>query len=101
MQHGYRGATELANTTEYVFGWDATSDIIEKWMYDDLVEKFVLDEKVREWMMDVNPHALKSILDRLYEAIERGMWDADEDMIEKLKDIYLELEDRLEEVTDR
>ena len=101
MQHGYRGATELANTTEYVFGWDATSDIIEKWMYDDLTEKFVLDEKVREWMMEVNPHALKSILDRLYEAIDRGMWDADDDMKDKLKDIYLELEDRLEEVTDR
>ena len=101
MQHGYRGATEMSHMTEYVFGWDATSDIIDKWMYDGLAEKYVLDEKVREWMLDVNPHALKSILDRLHEAISRGMWDADDDMKDKLKDIYLELEDRLEEITDR
>ena len=101
MQHGYRGATEMANMTEYVFGWDATSDVIDKWMYDDLAEKYLFDEKVKEWMMDVNPHALKSILDRLYEAIDRGMWEADDEMKERLKDLYIELEDRLEEITDR
>ena len=101
MRHGYRGATEMANMTEYVFGWDATSDIIEKWMYDGIAEKYLLDEKVKEWMLDVNPHAMKDILDRLYEAIDRGMWDADDDMKQKLKDLYFEMEDRIEEVTDR
>ncbi|MBQ6548204.1 MAG: cobaltochelatase subunit CobN, partial [Candidatus Methanomethylophilaceae archaeon] len=101
MQHGYRGAAEMANLTEYVFGWDATSDIIEKWMYDGIAEKYLLDEKVKEWMLDVNPPAMKDILDRLYEAIDRGMWDADDDMKQKLKDLYFEMEDRIEEVTDR
>jgi cobaltochelatase CobN len=101
MQHGYRGAAEMANMTEYVFGWDATSDIIEKWMYDGIAEKYLLDEKVKEWMLDVNPHAMKDILDRLYEAIDRGMWDADDDMKQKLRDLYFEMEDRIEEVTDR
>ena len=101
MQHGYRGATEMSNMTEYVFGWDATSDIIDKWMYDGIAEKYLLDEKVREWMMDVNPYAMKDILDRLHEAISRGMWDADDEMKEKLKELYMELEDRLEEISDR
>ena len=101
MQHGYRGAGEMSNMTEYVFGWDATSDIIEKWMYDGIAEKYLLDEKVKEWMLDVNPNAMKEILDRLYEAIDRGMWDADDEMKEKLKGLYLELEDRLEEISDR
>ena len=40
-------------------------------------------------------------LDRLHEAIDRGMWDADDDMREKLRDLYLEIEDRLEEISDR
>ena len=91
----------MSNMTEYVFGWDATSDIIEKWMYDGIAEKYLLDQKVREWMLDVNPHAMKEILDRLHEAIDRGMWDADDDMKEKLRDLYLEIEDRLEELSDR
>ena len=101
MKHGYRGAGEMSNMTEYVFGWDATSDIIEKWMYDGIAEKYLLDKKVREWMLDVNPHAMKEMLDRLHEAIDRGMWDADDDMKEKLRDLYLEIEDRLEEISDR
>ena len=94
-------ATEMANMTEYVFGWDATSDIIEKWMYDGIAEKYLLDEKVKEWMLEVNPHAMKEMLDRLHEAIDRGMWDADDEMKERLKDLYLELEDRLEEISDK
>ena len=52
-------------------------------------------------MLDVNPYAMKEILDRLHEAIDRGMWDADDDMKQRLRDLYLELEDRIEEVSDR
>ena len=33
---------------------------------------------------------------RMLEAIERGMWDADESMREKLQELYLELEERVE-----
>ena len=41
------------------------------------------------------------MLDRLHEAIDRGMWDADDDMKKRLKDLFMEIEDRIEEVSDR
>ncbi len=82
-------------------GWSATSDIVENWMYDDLAQRFVLDEETREWIKDENPYAMVSMLSRLQEAIERGFWDADADMREKLKNVYLEFEERIEEITDR
>ena len=41
------------------------------------------------------------MLSRLQEAIERGFWDADAEIREKLKDVYLEFEERIEEITDR
>ena len=100
-RHGYRGVTEVANLTEYTFGWDATSDVVDDWMYQKLTERYLFDEDTRSWMEDENPHAMMEVMDRLFEAIDRGMWDADQETVDRLKDIYLELESRVEEVNDR
>ena len=100
-QHGFAGAKELSKLFDYTVGWSGTSDIVENWMYDDLAERFVLDEETREWIKDENPYAMMAMLARLQEAMNRGFWDADEEMQEKLKDIYLEFEERIEEITDR
>ena len=100
-EHGYRGASEMANLTEFTMAWGATSDVAEDWMYDGLADKFLLDEDTKEWMLDVNPYAMMNILNRLEEAIERGLWDASDEYREKLKDLFLEVEERIEELTDR
>ncbi len=100
-KHGFAGAKELSKLFDYTMGWSATSNIIEKWMYDDLANRFVLDEETSEWIKDENPYAMMAMLARLQEAVERGLWDADPDMLEKLKDKYLEFEERIEEITDR
>lgn len=100
-KHGYRGVAEIANLTEYTFGWDATSDIVEDWMYEKLTERYLFDDDTREWMKDENPHAMMDMVNRLMEAYDRGMWDAKPETLEKLKEIYLDLEERIEEVNDR
>ena len=40
--------------------------------------------------------AMHSIVERLLEANQRGMWNASAEQIEKLKDIYLQMEGTLE-----
>ena len=100
-RHGYRGVAEVANLTEYTFGWDATSDIVDDWVYEKLTETYLFDDDTREWMEDENPHAMIDMMDRLFEAVDRGMWDAKLETLERMKDIYLELEGRVEEVQDR
>lgn len=100
-EHGYRGAAEMANITEFTMAWGATSDVAEDWMYEGLTDKFLLDEDTREWMKDVNPYAMMNILNRLEEAIERGLWDATDDYRQKIRDLFLETEERIEELTDR
>ena len=100
-EHGYRGAAELANITEYTMAWGATSDVAEDWMYEGMTDKFLHDKDTREWMMDVNPYAAMNILNRLEEAIERGLWNATDEYKEKLKDLFIETEERIEELTDR
>ncbi|WP_147654477.1 cobaltochelatase subunit CobN [Methanomassiliicoccus luminyensis] len=100
-QHGFRGAQELSTLFDYVVAWDATSDIIEDWMYEDITENFVLDEETQNWIKEENPYAMVAMLARLQEAIERGMWKATNEMKERLKDLYMKIEERMEEMTDR
>ncbi|MBR4227120.1 MAG: cobaltochelatase subunit CobN [Candidatus Methanomethylophilaceae archaeon] len=100
-RHGYRGAAEMVNVIEHAFGMDATSDVMDKWMYDGIADKYLLDRDTWEWMESENPYAAAEILDRLDEAISRGMWDADDDMRRKLEELYDEAEERLEDLTDR
>ncbi|MCL1912407.1 MAG: cobaltochelatase subunit CobN [Eubacteriaceae bacterium] len=96
-QHGYKGAQEISHMVEFVFGWSATADNIDKWMYDAITQRYVLDDENREWMKEVNPWAVHAIVERLLEAAQRGMWEADEDMLEKLREIYIEAEGAIEE----
>jgi len=44
----------------------------------------------------VNPWALESITDTLLEAIERGLWDADDETEERLTDLNLRVDGDLE-----
>ncbi len=100
-RHGYRGVAQVANLTEYTFGWDATSDVVDDWMYEKLADKYLFDPDTKQWMMDENPHAMMEIMNRLMEAYERGMWDMKPETLEKMKELFLELEERIEEVNDR
>ena len=96
-RHGYKGAFELAATVDYMFGYDATAQVIEDWMYDDVTESYVLDPETQQFFQQSNPWALKGIVERLLEAIERGLWeDPSPEMREKLQQLYLELEADLE-----
>mgnify|MGYP000877091422 FL=1 len=81
--------------------WGATSDIVDDWMYKGLADKFLFDPATQKWLEDVNPYAMMNIINRLQEAIERGLWNADEETEQKLKDMYLKTEGKIEELTDR
>ena len=98
QRHGYKGAFELSATVDYLFGYDATTGVVEDWMYRDVTHKYVLDEKVRDFMQESNPWALRAISERLLEAAERGLWaEPDPEDLQALKAAYLENEGMLEE----
>jgi len=95
-RHGYSGAGDLSRTVDFVFGWDATVEVVEDWMYEKLAEKYVLDAGMQEWLKKVNPFALQNMVERFLEAIERGMWQATEEMKKQLQKLYLNIEGLLE-----
>jgi cobaltochelatase CobN len=96
-RHGYKGAGDISKMMDVALGWDATAEVVDDWMYEGLANKYALDPKMKKWMKEVNPYALQNILDKLLEAISRGMWKADDDMEAELRDAYLEIEGDIEE----
>jgi len=52
---------------------------------------------MQEWLKKVNPHALQNIAERLLEAVDRGMWQASDEMKEELRSIYLDVEGLIED----
>ena len=96
-RHGYKGAFELAATVDYMFGYDATAQVVDDWMYRDVTESYVFDPETQRFFRESNPWALKGIVERLLEAIERGLWEhPPPDMRQRLQQLYLELEADLE-----
>ncbi len=97
QRHGYKGAFELAATVDYLFGYDATAGVVDDWMYEKLAAAYVFDETNAEFMRNSNPWALRGVAERLLEAADRKLWSApDADTLDRLREVYLELEGDLE-----
>jgi cobaltochelatase CobN len=96
-RHGYKGAGDISKRVGRVYGWEASTREVDDWIFDDIARTFVLDEENREFFKENNPWALEEIGRRLLEAQGRGLWQADPEVLEGLKESYLEMEGWLEE----
>lgn len=72
--HGYKGALEMAATVDYLFGYDATTNVVEDHMYEEVAQTYLLDPENQKFLKEKNPWALQSMGRRLIEAAHRGMW---------------------------
>lgn len=100
-RHGYKGAGDISKVMDIIIGWDATAQLMEDWMYERVANRYALDPDMQKWFKEVNPYALQNILDKLLETIERGMWNAEDSMQEKLRNAYLDIEGDIEEAIER
>ena len=98
-RHGYKGAGDISKRVGRVYGWEATTQEVDDWIFDDIAKTFVLNDENRKFFEQNNPWALEEIGRRLLEAQTRGLWNADPEIFDKLKDRYLEIESWMEEST--
>ncbi len=96
-KHGYRGANEFSKKILHLYGWSATTKLVDKWVFDEIAKIYVLDEEMRRWFEENNIYAVEEIARRLIEAYERKLWKADVELIEKLREAYAEIEGILED----
>ncbi|WP_298310410.1 cobaltochelatase subunit CobN [uncultured Aquimarina sp.] len=89
QEHGYKGAFEMAATMDYLFAYDATTNLIEDFMYEQITNKYLFDDENKAFISAHNPWALKDMSERMLEAIQRGMWEnPSEETVDQLKEIY-------------
>jgi len=96
-RHGYKGAFEMAATVDYLFAFDATTGVVGDHQYALVAEAYLHDDTNRAFLQRHNPGALRSIGERLLEAMQRGLWEAPGEHRERIEDHLLALERRLEE----
>lgn len=98
LHHGFRGVAEIENHVSNTFGWSATADAVDDWVYTEVAQTFALDEKMLERLRNLNPHSAHSLVRRLLEANGRGYWEADAKILDQLHEISRSLEDQIEGV---
>ncbi len=81
---------------DYLFGYDATADVVDDWMYARVAETYALDPAMQEFFRQSNPWALRDISARLLEAVERGLWSEPGELQGSLERAYLDSETELE-----
>ena len=96
-KHGYRGANEIQRKILHLYGWLATTKLVENWVFDELVKTYVFNDEMRKWFIENNVYALEEMIRRFIEAAERGLWKSNPEVLQKLKEIYSEIEGMLEE----
>jgi magnesium chelatase subunit H len=92
LQHGFRGVAEIENHVTNTFGWSATANAVDPWIYTEISNTFLLDEPMFERLCELNPYSLESLAKRLLEAHERGYWNPDEEILEKLRGLLEHLQ---------
>jgi cobaltochelatase CobN len=70
-------------------------------MYTQLTDQYVLDVQVQQFFQEKNLWALRNIIERLIEAVQRGLWEQpDEAQLAQMWQVYLQLEGVLEDHMD-
>lgn len=96
-RHGYKGGLELTATVDYLFGYDATANVMDDWMYQQVAESYVFDPAMQKFFEESNPWALNAIAERLLEAAQRKLWsEPSDDTLEQLEQAFLSSEAKLE-----
>jgi cobaltochelatase CobN len=89
MRHGYKGAVEMAATVDYLFGYDATTEVLEDWMYERLAAAYLFDDRTRDFLRHTNPWAERAMIERLLEAAQRGLWEnPDAQTLQRLREQF-------------
>jgi magnesium chelatase subunit H len=96
LSHGYEGVRELSKRLVNTMGWSATADAVDNWVYEDVNTTFIDDPEMCKRLMDMNPNSFRKIVGTLLEVNGRGYWETSEENLDRLRELYQEVEDKIE-----
>ncbi|XP_047308049.1 magnesium-chelatase subunit ChlH, chloroplastic-like [Impatiens glandulifera] len=96
LSSGYEGVREIEKRLTNTVGWSATSGQVDNWVYEEANTTFIKDEEMLKRLMNSNPNSFRKLLQTFLEANGRGYWDTSEENVDKLRQLYSEVEDKIE-----
>ncbi|WKT83675.1 MULTISPECIES: magnesium chelatase subunit H [unclassified Thermosynechococcus] len=98
LSHGYEGVREISKRLVNTMGWSATAGAVDNWVYEEANATFILDEQMRQRLLNTNPHSFRKMVSTFLELHGRGYWQTSEANLELLRQLYQEVEDKIEGV---
>ena len=96
---GSGGAYEISQRMTALLGWSGTTNFADNWVYDQAADTYALDPDMAAKLQKANPEAFRNLVSRMIEAHGRGIWQADQEKLEKLQALYDLTDAELEGVT--
>ncbi len=94
MEHGYSGPRTLADHMENLWGWQVVDPrFVDAYTWQQVYDIYVQDKYslgLKDYFAENNPWAYQSITARMLEAVRKGYWNPDEDVIKKLANEFEE-----------
>lgn len=97
-EHGYKGGFEMAATVDYLFAYDATTDLVADYQYEQVTDALVLNPENQQFLREHNAAALEEMAERLLEAAQRGLWQQPGEYAAALQDLLLDIDESQETV---
>ena len=87
-ENGYKGAFEFSATLDYLYAYDATTELVSDWCYTQIYNSWICDDNLKTFFIENNPWALRDLSQRFLEIINRKMWnDYTPEILDNLKQI--------------
>lgn len=96
VNQGSGGAYEISQRMTALIGWGGTANFTDDWVYDQASATYALDPDMAAKLRKANPEAFRNIVGRMLEANGRGFWEADEEKLQKLRELYDLTEEEIE-----
>ncbi len=95
--NGYKGAFEFSATLDYLYAFDASTEVVSDWCYEEVYKSWLCDRDLRNFFLENNPWALRDIAQRFLEIVNRKMWNnCTSDVIDNLKNIIINTDSIIE-----
>ena len=97
IKNGYKGGFEFSATLDYIYAYDATTNLVSDWSYESIYKSWLGSEEIKKFLEKNNPWALKDIAERFLELINRKMWNNESiEILNNLKSIINNTESKIE-----
>lgn len=98
LASGYEGVREIEKRLTNTMGWSATSGQVDNWVYEEANSTFIDDEAMQKRLLETNPNSFRKLVATFLEANGRGYWETSEENLDRLRQLYAEVEDKIEGV---